>query len=47
MEGVLNMVTGVLDWSQCPAVESDVTPEEVRAVIHFASQSLAIAPAFG
>jgi uncharacterized protein (DUF433 family) len=74
-----------LDWSQCPAVESnprkvsgtwvfrgtrmpvqtvfenleagmsvdeitevfDVTPEEVRAVLHFASQSLAIAPSLG
>jgi uncharacterized protein (DUF433 family) len=74
-----------LDWSQCPAVESnpgkvsgawvfrgtrmpvqtvfenleagmsvdeitevfDVTPEEVRAVLHFASQSLATAPSLG
>ena len=25
----------------------DVTPEEVKAVLHFASQSLAKAPAFG
>ena len=25
----------------------DVTPEEVRAVLHFASQSLAKEPAFG
>jgi uncharacterized protein (DUF433 family) len=74
----------VLDWSQCPAVESipgkvsgawvfrgtrmpvktvfenleaglslaeitevfDVTPAEVKAVLHFASESLAKAPAF-
>ena len=74
----------VLDWSQCPAVESvpgkvsgawvfrgtrmpvqtvfanleagmsvaeitevfDVTPEEVKAVLHFASESLAKEPAF-
>jgi uncharacterized protein (DUF433 family) len=25
----------------------DVTPEEVRAILHFASESLAKAPAFG
>jgi uncharacterized protein (DUF433 family) len=74
----------VLDWSQCPAVESvpgkvsgawvfkgtrmpvqtvfdnleaglsvaeitevfDVTPEEVKAVLHFASASLAKVPTF-
>jgi uncharacterized protein (DUF433 family) len=75
----------LLDWSQCPAVESvpgkvsgawvfrgtrmpvatvfenleagmsiqeitevfDVTPEEVKAVLHFASQSLEKEPTFG
>jgi uncharacterized protein (DUF433 family) len=84
-KGAQIMATAILDWSQCPAVESvpgklsgawvfrgtrmpvqtvfenleagmsvdeitevfDVTPKEVKAVLHFASQSLAKAPAFG
>lgn len=79
------MATGMLDWSQCPDVESiprkvsgawvfrgtrmlvqtvfenleagmsvdditevfDVTSGEVKAVLRFASQSLAKAPSFG
>jgi uncharacterized protein (DUF433 family) len=79
------MAAGVLDWSQCPAVESvpgkvsgawvfrgtrmpvqtvfanleaglsldeitevfGVTPEEVRAVLHFATENLEKPPTFG
>ena len=84
-EGERTVAKAILDWTQCPAVESipgkvsgawvfrgtrmpvqtvfenleagmsvdeitevfDVTPEEVKAVLHFASESLAKAPSFG